>query len=98
MWRRRRGEDGGRVMGGGKREAGRRPVEGSTMMKKASWQACIARLHFGTQCILIQQQQPFDLSLRALAIFDQAGHLISMLLKVATGRVELFFSSYLLIL
>lgn len=75
------------------REAGR-PVEGSTMMKKASWQARISRLHFGTQCILIQQQQPFELSLEALAIFDQAEHLISMLLRVTTG--QRLFSSLLL--
>lgn len=81
------------MVGGKKRETGRRPVEGSTMMKKASWQACISRLHFGTRCILIQQQQPFDLSLRALAIFNQAGHLISILLKVVTGHVPFLLSS-----
>lgn len=39
-------------------------------MKKASWQACISRLHFVSQCILIQPQQPFDLSLRGFGYFQ----------------------------
>lgn len=77
---------------GKERKGGRRPVEGSTMMKKASWQTCISRLHFGTQCILIQQQQPFELSPEASAIFDQAEHLISMLLKATSGHVLYYYN------
>lgn len=77
-------------VGRGVDKTGRRPVEGSIMMKKVSWQACVSRLHFVRQCILIQQQQPFDLSLKALAT-SPARRLISMRLKVTTGHVELFF-------
>lgn len=94
MWKRWDGREGVMGRGAGKREAERRPVEGSTMMKKAAWQAYISRLHFVIQCISIQQQQPFDLSLRALAISYWAVDLICMLLTVTTGHVELFFYYY----
>lgn len=52
------------------RRDGRRPVEGSRMMKKDSWRAGVLSVGL---CALIRHQRPFDLSLG-----DTTGNLISI--------------------
>lgn len=96
----------GRIGGGekkkGKREVGRGPIEGSTMKKKASWQAALwksvdlnstANNHLICHSALALFFFPPPYTLPSLA-----WRLISMLLKVTTGHVRAFlwfiFSSY----
>lgn len=61
---------------GGKREAWRRPVEGSIMMKKASWQTRFSRPYSGTPTYFNSA------ATTQLELFSSiARHLISMLLR-----------------
>lgn len=76
MWRRWAGgggSDGGEAGGGrgGEKKGGwKKTRRGQHNDEKGILAGfCISRLYFGSQYILIQQQQPFDLSLTSLAIF-----------------------------
>lgn len=71
---------------GGKREAWRRPVEGSIMMKKASWQTRFSRLYFGTPAYFNSA------AITQLELFSSiARHLISRLLRRKGKKNALMF-------